>query len=87
MGLAISRRLAKLMEGSLTVESKGGSGSVFTLEHIRNNEILKDLYVISLTANAMEGAREKFLTLGMDDYLSKPINEEKLYRVIYRFLA
>jgi len=34
--------------------------------------------VIALTANAMSGARERYIGLGMDDYLSKPFKREQL---------
>lgn len=46
----------------------------------------KDTPVIILTANAISGARENFLSAGFEDYLSKPIESEKLEELIMKFL-
>lgn len=42
--------------------------------------------VISLTANAVSGAREEYLTIGFADYLTKPIDPDKLEEMLLRYL-
>ncbi|MCI5044701.1 MAG: ATP-binding protein [Aquisalinus sp.] len=42
--------------------------------------------IVALTANAMEGDRERYLEAGMTDYISKPLNPEKLEEVLNRVL-
>ncbi|SXN11487.1 BarA sensory histidine kinase [Klebsiella pneumoniae] len=41
--------------------------------------------VIAVTAHALEGQREKLLSAGMNDYLAKPIEEEKLHALLLRY--
>jgi len=63
---------------------------VKAFKEIRSYEKEKDLEqtpVIALTANAIKGDKEKFLDLGMNDYLSKPINSNELTRVFKKFLG
>ncbi|MBU3697566.1 ATP-binding protein [Dechloromonas sp.] len=43
--------------------------------------------IIAMTANAMDEDRERCLAAGMDDYLSKPINADKLFRCLAQWLA
>lgn len=46
---------------------------VEVLGSIRADESLRELPVIALTAHAMTGDREKYLSLGFDEYLTKPV--------------
>ena len=43
--------------------------------------------VIAMTANAMEGDREKALKAGMDDYVAKPVTPEELHAVLARWIT
>lgn len=43
--------------------------------------------VIALTANAVVGAREKYLEEGFSNYLAKPIRENELMEVLHTYLA
>ncbi len=45
-----------------------------------------DVPIVALTANAMDGERERCLEAGFADYLSKPFTERQLHQVLERFL-
>lgn len=59
------------------------------VKHIRKYEEennLKHTPIISVTANALQGDRERFLNAGFDDYLAKPIDLNKLKEILSKFL-
>jgi len=64
-----------------------GMDGTEVLEWIRAQPLLSSLPVIALTAHAMSGDREKYLEMGFDEYVTKPIvDEEVLVGAIERLL-
>ncbi len=47
----------------------------------------KPIPIIAITGYAIPGDRERFLNAGMDDYVSKPINENKLLEIIHDLIS
>jgi PAS domain S-box-containing protein len=49
------------------------------------SELGRNIPIIAMTANAMEGDRERCLEAGMDDYLAKPVNPRDLLRTLAKW--
>ena len=59
---------------------------VETLHKIKEQIPDFNIPTVALTANALTGMREKYLSDGFDDYLAKPISKDELNRVINEYL-
>jgi CheY-like chemotaxis protein len=65
-----------------------GMDGVEVLSQLRNDERLKKIPVIALTAHAVSGDREQYLAAGFNDYIAKPIiDEDAFVQAIERWLT
>ncbi len=61
------------------------------MDGVTATQKLKEMYkdippIVALSANAFEGAREKYIKLGMDEYLAKPLDDEE-FKVVVKKLV
>jgi len=53
---------------------------------IRSNKAYEHIPIIAMTAHAMLGDRDHFISVGFDDYISKPFTVEQLTEMLFKFL-
>jgi CheY-like chemotaxis protein len=54
-------------------------------EAIKKATVGKSPVIVALTANSLDGDREKFLESGMDDYLPKPLSLEDIRKTLNEY--
>ena len=62
-------------------------GGIEALRRLRADDRTASVPVVALTAQAMEGDRERFLAAGFDGYLSKPVNVADLIATVKHYCA
>ncbi len=63
-----------------------GMSGLQTLEAIKKERLAGDTAIIALTADAIVGAKENYITEGFSDYLSKPVMYEALEEMLIKYL-
>ena len=77
----IDKKIYNVCLMDIQMPDMDGVQTTFRIRELEKNSG-KHILIIALTAYAFSGDREKFINLGMDDYISKPIKMEELFDLI-----
>ncbi|MBU5484551.1 response regulator [Clostridium sp. MSJ-11] len=80
---ALERDSYNLILMDISMPEMGGIEAMNIIKGIKKFEKIP---IIALTAYALSEDKERLIKLGMDDYLSKPIDKEKLYSMVNKYL-
>lgn len=61
-------------------------GYTATVE-IRKNKAFDHIPIVAMTADAVSGVKERCIEVGMNDYISKPINPDEVFQKIFTFIT
>jgi CheY-like chemotaxis protein len=64
-----------------------GAEATRQIQELQSNGVNRDCAIVGLSAHATRGDRSKYLSMGMVDYLTKPIDLERLERMLKEFLV
>jgi CheY-like chemotaxis protein len=62
-----------------------GMDGIETTKIIKNKIKYKDVPIIALTAYAMQGDKDRIISAGLDDYISKPIDVHDLIKRVEKY--
>lgn len=62
-----------------------GTSGVEAIHLIKEDDAIKNIPIIAFTSYSMKGDRERFLKMGYDGYISKPINTREISNQILQY--
>lgn len=83
---AYKKNLYSLILMDENMPNKNGIEATQEIRKLETEERFSKTPVIAVTANALVEDRQRFIDAGMDDYLSKPYNDEELLALIRKYL-
>lgn len=63
-----------------------GMDGVMTLKELKEKNYIENTAVIMFTADAIAGAREKYVEMGFNDFMTKPVEYERIEEMLYKYL-
>lgn len=66
--------------------SMPGMDGLTATQKIRGIKALKNIPIVAITANAMDGDKERTLKAGCDGYIRKPIDVDKLPDEVFSYI-
>ncbi|HCW75192.1 MAG TPA: hypothetical protein DHU63_01490 [Candidatus Marinimicrobia bacterium] len=71
----------------MDVSLRGSEDGLMITERLRKTEIWKTVPIIAVTAHAFPADQQMALESGCSDYISKPIDQTKLFEMMERLIA
>ena len=62
-------------------------GGIEATQLIRTDSLNNETPIIAMTANAFEEDQRQCLSAGMDDYISKPLNSQRLFGIVLKWMS
>jgi two-component system sensor histidine kinase/response regulator len=82
----LKRSLYDLVLMDISMPEMDGYEATRAIRDPRSNVKNHNVPIVAMTAHALKDDRQRCLEAGMDDYISKPVQPEKLTEVVERFL-
>ena len=83
---AISEAEYSLILMDIAMPQMDGLEATRLVRESKNLKTKPNVPIITMTAHAMKGDKERFIAAGMDDYIGKPVNGFNLIRLIHKHL-